>query len=71
VTIPSVLERWRRLMILLRGYLAAVLSDLPLSRSSGSQTLLPLRGSPSIHRLKRRIVAVKAVSRSSSVSRHN
>jgi hypothetical protein len=51
--ILSVVESCRRLKLLLREYPPAVLSDLPICRSSGSHTLLTLRGSPSIHRLKR------------------
>ena len=52
-SIFSVVEGYRRLKLSLCDYLAAVLPDLPICPSSGSRTLLPLRGSPSIHRLKR------------------
>jgi hypothetical protein len=52
-SIFSVVEGYRRLKLSLCDYLAAVLpglADLPIQRP---RTLLPLRGSPSIHRLKR------------------
>jgi hypothetical protein len=53
---PTMLVGWdscRLLKLSLRGYPAAVLRGLAaLPISSGSHTLLPLRGSPSIHRLK-------------------
>jgi hypothetical protein len=69
--ILSVVESCRRLKLSLHDYLAAVLLDLPICRSISSHALLPLRGSPSIHRLKRRVVGVKAVNSSSAISRHN
>jgi transposase len=52
--ILSVVESCRRLKLPVRDYLAAVLpgfADLPFN---ASQSLLPRRGSPSTHRLKRR-----------------
>jgi hypothetical protein len=51
--ILSIVESCRRLKLRVRDYLAAVPPGLPISRSSASHTLLQLRGSPYIHRLKR------------------
>jgi transposase len=51
--ILSVVESCRRLKLPTRDYLAAVLPGFADLRSSASRTLLPLPGSPCIHRLER------------------
>ncbi len=48
--ILSVVESCRRLQVPVRDYFSP---GLPISRSGAFQTLLPLCGSPGIHRLKR------------------
>lgn len=67
--ILSVMESCRRLKLPLRDFWPR--PGLAGSASSGSHTLLPLRGSPSIHRLERPVVGVKAVTSFSAISRHN
>ena len=51
--ILSVVESCRRLQVPVRDYFSRVLPGLPISRSGAFQTLLPLCGSPGIHRRKR------------------
>jgi hypothetical protein len=51
--ILSVVESCRRLQVPVRDYFSTILPGLPISRSGAFQTVLPLCGSPGIHRLKR------------------
>jgi hypothetical protein len=51
--ILSVVESCRRLQVPVRDYFSRFSPDLPISRSGAFQSLLPLCGSPGIHRLKR------------------